>query len=334
METKQKSYFENIEPLIINRILSAEVSIYIAVAWFTSTPIKDALLRAKDKRQEIIIEVIVDDNEVNKKYFLNTQNEFLNAGIIIQKNWKRDFLHRKFMVIDGHTTLTGSYNYTRKAKFNAENLNETIDINFARVHIRVFKRMTDESYFDENMQLLLDYPLFAQKLLSTYFPFKKMQYIRYKNKIVIGDCFTHNVGDYDQLTYYPGFIFNKKYKFDKKLINNEFALPISKSVVKNWIGSRNQMLIIDSYREYPEYYHEINDRLEENEKSFEEFYKIRLESTYTYQQLKMHIERDVDIIVEERLWPDNFGLFLDDRILDSTFANMTDAENHYFTDFM
>lgn len=334
MESRQRSYFGNIESLIIDRILTAQASIYIAVAWFTSTQIKEALLRAKNKRKEIIIEVVVDDNEINKNYFLNTQSEFLNAGILIHRNWKCDFLHRKFMVIDGHTTLTGSYNYTRKAKFNAENLNETVDFTFARVHIRVFKRMTDESYFDENMQLLLEYPLFAQKLLSTYFPFKKIQYYRYKNKIVIGDCFTHNVGDYDQLSYYPGFIFNKKCKFDKKLKNPEFSLPISKLAVKNWIGSRNQLLIIDSYREYPEYYHEINDKLEEYEKSFEEFYKIRLESTYTYRQLKLYIESDVDIIVEDRLWSDNFALFLDDRILDSAFANINDAENHYWTDFM
>ncbi|ATP55542.1 hypothetical protein CPT03_03225 [Pedobacter ginsengisoli] len=333
METKQRSYFENIESLIIERIRSAQSSIYIAVAWFTSSPIKDALLQVKNKRPEITIEVVVDDNDVNKKYFLNTQSDFLNAGILIHRNWKADFLHRKFMVIDDLTTLTGSYNYTRKAKFNAENLNETIDVNFAQVHFRVFRRMTDESYFDENMQLLLDYPLFAQKLLSTYFSFSKAQYNSYKNKIVIGDCFTHDVGDYDELSYYPGFIFNRKYKFDTKLRDHEFPLPINKSVIKNWIGSRNQIMIIESYREYPESWDEISDRLEEYEISFEKFYKNRLESTYTYEQLKDCIERDVDIIVEDRIWSDNFALFMDDNIIDAAFDKMPEAENNYWNDF-
>jgi hypothetical protein len=334
MENSQKSYYENIEHIIIENIKEAQSSIHIAVAWFTSGPIKNALLRAKRNRPDLIIEIVVDGNDVNERYFMNTGAEFITAGIVIHKNWKSDFLHRKFTIIDGRTTLNGSYNYTNNARSNAENLNVIINENFAQVHLRVFKRMTNENYFDENMKLLLDYPLFAQKLISTYYPFKRQQYNKYKEKIVIGQCFTHNVGDYDKIAYMPGFIFNTKFKFDRKLRDHEFPLPISKTGIKDWIGGRDEMMIIDSHYGLEEYYHEIGERLDEYRKSFEAFFKIRVDSTHSYEQLKACIESDVDIIKEDRLWSDNFALFMDDHILEKVFVAIPVAENDYWIDFL
>lgn len=329
MENFPKTYFNNIEQLIIDKIGQANVSIHIAVAWFTSGPIKQALLKAKQYKPKITIEVVVDDNEVNEKYFLNTEAEFVEAGIVIHKNWRPNFLHRKFMVLDRNTTLIGSYNFTNKARSNAENIAIVESENFSQVHIRLFKRMTDENYFDENMQLLLDYPKFAQNLISTYYPFKRKDYTKFKDKIVIGQCYTYDVGNYDEIAYTPGLIFNAKYKLDKKLREHEFPLPISKNGIKNWIGSRDQMMIIDSYRELEEYYDQINDRLDEYQEYFDQFFKILIESTYSYNQLKAYIESDIDIIKEERLWADNFALFLDNKILNMAFELMPLAENEY-----
>jgi hypothetical protein len=327
--TVAKAHFESIEPVVVKLIGEAKSSIFIVMAWLTSKVVKRALLRAKHRNPELIIEIVVDDNEINDQCFLDTENDFSESGIIIIKKVDGRFLHRKFMIVDETFTLLGSYNYTGKAKRNAENVALIKDAKFNAVHRRVFRAITDHCYLDENIQLLFDYPDFAQKILSAYYPFSREQFKRHKDKIINGDCFTHENGMYDEIKYEPGFIFNPRCWMNRKLLSGEFKLPINKEILKNWTGKRNENLIIDGYKDSPEFYDEIGEQIEHNWDAVGVFFHTLFDTTYTYKELKKMVRRGVDIIIEDRLWPDNFALFLNEQWVDKLFDQFPEVKNNY-----
>ncbi|PRY52728.1 phospholipase D-like protein [Arcticibacter pallidicorallinus] len=324
-----KAHFENIEPVVVKLISEAKISVLIVMAWLTSNVIKRALYRAKLRNSLLQVELVVDDNEINDQYFLDVANDFQAIGILIKKKIDGRFLHRKFMIIDEDLTLLGSYNYSGKAKRNAENVALIRDDRFNSIHKRVFWAITEETYVDENVQLLFDHPEFAQRLLCTYYPFTREQYKLYKDRIINGYCFTHENGLYDEIKYDPGFIFNQRCWMDRKLIAGEFKLPINKELIKNWIGSRNENLLIDGYRDDPEYWDELGEQIERNWDAVDIFFRTLFDTTWTYDVLKSMINNQVDIIIEDRLWPDNFALFLNQKLVNKLFASFPKIENDY-----
>mgnify|MGYP003617536417 FL=1 len=76
-----KPYFKGIEEKIIEIISSSNNSIYIAVAWFTSKKIKEALITKGTLNKKIDIKIIVDDNYINDKYFFDSTNLFNYVNI-------------------------------------------------------------------------------------------------------------------------------------------------------------------------------------------------------------------------------------------------------------
>lgn len=322
------SFFRSIEAEIIDRIESAEISIFIVMAWFTSKPIKEALVDAKRNNPALEIGIVTDDNEINNNYFFNSRSEMESTGIKLPVKVDKRFLHRKFMVIDEQTTLIGSYNYTRKANFNAENLAAYHDKAFAQVHLRVFRHLTDADYIDENIQLLYQYPIFTQLLLSTYYPFNRKEYKKFASKIILGDCFTYNVGDYDEIRYEPGFIFNPKAKFDKKL-TSEFGLPIHRDLIKNWTSGRNEQLIFSNYNSQSEDFDELDKELKDNRKYIQKSFKKMLNGTFSRKILEEKILSGVDIIKENTLWEHNFALFIAPTIVEELFNILPEVKRNY-----
>ena len=249
MDSEPKAYTTGIEKKLIEYIGGANQSIKIAMAWFTNKAIKDCLIRRKRDNQNVNIEIVVDENEVNRKYFFDYKSKFNEVEILIKKKADKRFLHHKFMIIDGRTTITGSYNYSKKAESNLENIIVVHSEKISSYYSRIFKFFTEVDYFDENIKLLLDYPDFAQKIISTYYDFTKSEYLKYKDKIEIGNCFTHENGMYNEIKYSSGLIFNPKFKHDKDIKPElyEFDLPIDKEIIKHWIENRNFNLLIDYY---------------------------------------------------------------------------------------
>ena len=86
---------------------------------FTSAPIAKALVEAQ--KRGVKIQVILDKSQRREKY---TEADFLlHAGVPTWIDAKHAIAHNKIMVIDSHTVLTGSFNFTKAAEeFNAENL--------------------------------------------------------------------------------------------------------------------------------------------------------------------------------------------------------------------
>lgn len=324
------SYFKGIEEKLIEIIDSAEDSIYIAVAWFTSNNIKNTLIDKAKTNPRLIIKIIVDDNEINEKYFFNSLSLFVNAGIQTKKV-TTDFLHSKFLLVDNELVVTGSYNFSKKAIKNIENILVIRSRRLYSNYLRVFKFLYDVDYIDDNITLLFKYSKFAKNLLSTYYQFSKHEFIKYEDKIEFGDCYSYFNGFNDQLSYYPGLIFNKAIKYKKLNTTDilgknyfpcEFELPVNKKIVKNWIKSNNINNTIESFRGHENLYHLINDELEEVEKMTENYFKRKIDNCYSSQEMEQLILKGVDIVIEDELWKTNFEPFLNKDIVERIFCNI------------
>lgn len=103
--------------LIVSQIDQAQVSIHMAAYSFTSRYIIEALARAE--KRFLDVKVVVDAGQRNQK----PVQEAMGMGVNIRFNDHYAIMHNKFMVIDGATVETGSFNYTASAeKRNAENI--------------------------------------------------------------------------------------------------------------------------------------------------------------------------------------------------------------------
>ncbi|MEW5692251.1 MAG: phospholipase D-like domain-containing protein [Candidatus Hydrogenedentota bacterium] len=97
---------------IVELIDNAKTEINFAVFTFTDDKIKDALIRAHERGVKIngVFDAWQTDNP-NSAYY-----EMKKQGIDVTKDTNNGLLHHKFMVIDGETTITGSYNWTYSAE--------------------------------------------------------------------------------------------------------------------------------------------------------------------------------------------------------------------------
>ncbi|WP_316633493.1 phospholipase D-like domain-containing protein [uncultured Flavobacterium sp.] len=325
MIAEPKVYIKGIEKKLIEYISSTEKSIYIAMAWFTNNDIKNSLINLKKKNPNIIIEIVVDDNYINDNYFSNTKSDFDSVGIKVKKNLTGIFLHNKFMIIDNQTTITGSYNYSKKANWNLENIIIVNSDNLSNYYFRLFQFITIENFKDENILLLFQHPKFAQSIISTYYNFTKIEYNAFKEKIEIGDCYTYDNGLGDSLFYLPGLIFNSKIKYNED-ISSEFELPVNKEIIKKWIENENINLTLDFFRGKENLYHLITDELIENTRSLEIAFKRKIEKIIPADEIAKLIENEVNIIIEDDLWLMNFEPFINKKIIKEIFENLKPIE--------
>jgi hypothetical protein len=111
--------------LAVKAINSAQQSIRLSAYSFTSPQIVSALVSAE--RRGVDVKVVVDykenielDRSGKAKAALNL---LVNAGIPTRTIGVYKIHHDKFMIIDGKTVETGSFNYTTAAdRYNSENL--------------------------------------------------------------------------------------------------------------------------------------------------------------------------------------------------------------------
>ena len=106
---------------VIRLLTSANRSIDIAIFIFTSEILRDViekLVTLKKMRVRIIVDK--DNSDLNESVI-----PFLrNIGVPVRVNSQSSYLmHHKFAVIDNHTVLSGSFNWTSQASVgNRENL--------------------------------------------------------------------------------------------------------------------------------------------------------------------------------------------------------------------
>lgn len=107
------------ENVVISTIGDAKKEIRLAAYSFTSPKVADALVKAK--RRGVDVRAVLDKSQQSAHY--SGLTFLVNEGIPVRVSRKYAIMHNKFMVIDGSTVQTGSFNYTSSAATrNAENV--------------------------------------------------------------------------------------------------------------------------------------------------------------------------------------------------------------------
>ena len=105
--------------MVVNAINSAKKSILVEAYSFTSKDIANSLLAAKNRG--VAVNIILDKSQVSQQY--SSSRFFANQGFVVKIDNKHAIFHNKVMIIDDHTVITGSFNFTKAAEAkNAENL--------------------------------------------------------------------------------------------------------------------------------------------------------------------------------------------------------------------
>ena len=104
---------------VVALIGEAHETIRLAAYNFTSKDIARALLDAK--KRGVDVKVVLDRSNAKARY---SSAKFLaHADIPVRIDYKYAIMHNKFIVVDGETVETGSFNYTNAAENkNAENV--------------------------------------------------------------------------------------------------------------------------------------------------------------------------------------------------------------------
>jgi len=103
---------------VVREISAAKSAVFVEAYSFTSRPIAQALISARQRG--VKVEIILDKSQIDR---FNQADEVSQAGCAVHVDMAPGLAHNKVMVIDGEIVLTGSFNYTMSAeKENRENL--------------------------------------------------------------------------------------------------------------------------------------------------------------------------------------------------------------------
>lgn len=145
---KSQAYFEKIHKQIELRLLESETSIRLAVAWFTDQRLFNIIC---DKAKNgVDVELIIANHEINQESNIEFARLRQHGGHLywIGKGYKYEALmHNKFCIIDNRVLITGSYNWTQKAKSNHESI----------------------TVIEEDDNLILDFNQEFDKIINKYF---------------------------------------------------------------------------------------------------------------------------------------------------------------------
>ena len=119
------AHFKNISEEISKHLKAATHDIVIAIAWFTDASLFN-ILRNKASTG-VTIKLLYLDDEINNKSSFNIKQleaykDKAQLFPISPDAQTNNVMHNKFCVIDGKNVITGSYNWTNRAKSNDENI--------------------------------------------------------------------------------------------------------------------------------------------------------------------------------------------------------------------
>ncbi|MGC3946416.1 MAG: phospholipase D-like domain-containing protein [Chryseolinea sp.] len=123
---------------ITKQISTARQELLVCVFTISDDIITESIIAAH--RRGVTIRLITD----NEKSFDQGSdiNQLAREGIELRMDTSPNHMHHKFMVVDQHSVLTGSYNWTRgAARFNHENIIVTKDPATVKVFMHEFDKL-------------------------------------------------------------------------------------------------------------------------------------------------------------------------------------------------
>lgn len=116
-EIKNNAHFINIQNQILTELDKAQVSISVAMAWFTNDALFQKLI--EKLHQGVRIEMVIYNDGVNAKHGV----DFSQFDSVKIRSERGGIMHDKFCIIDNQVVITGSYNWSDNAEFrNEENI--------------------------------------------------------------------------------------------------------------------------------------------------------------------------------------------------------------------
>ena len=112
---------DNLQKVILAHLDSAQISVIVAVAWFTDKKLFKKLLTLQ--KEGIKIELIITNHQFNDESGNNYHAIKQNGGVFLEIGGDYQTMHHKFCIVDNKKLLQGSFNWTKKAN---ESNNETL----------------------------------------------------------------------------------------------------------------------------------------------------------------------------------------------------------------
>ena len=159
--TEVKSHLDDIRGQILSELNKAKFSIFVASAYFTDYELANKL--ADKAERGLSVDLIISNSDINDSSEAIFQN-LRDKGVNVYKTGAADFrqgsvMHNKFCVIDYETVITGSYNWTRQAALNEENIVVFKDKKQADQFLQKFYSLRKEgglfSFFDNEIEINL-----------------------------------------------------------------------------------------------------------------------------------------------------------------------------------
>ncbi len=143
-----KAHFSNIHKVIIGHLEQAQSEIVAAIAWFTDRDIFEVLCKKAQAGVKVSVALIGD--EINQAPGGLNFHRLTNLGgqVIFLPPGSRNerTMHHKFCVIDRATVISGSYNWSHKARSNDENITVvTESTDFASKYLDTFDSLLDRT---------------------------------------------------------------------------------------------------------------------------------------------------------------------------------------------
>jgi phosphatidylserine/phosphatidylglycerophosphate/cardiolipin synthase-like enzyme len=128
---------QNCTAEITDVIDAAKKSIFVQAYSFTSMPIAEHLIAAKNRG--IAVNVILDKSQKSQRY--SASHLLVAQRIPCWIDYKPAIAHNKIMIIDEKEVITGSFNFTKAAQTrNAENLLIIFDQSLAKLYMKNWQR--------------------------------------------------------------------------------------------------------------------------------------------------------------------------------------------------
>ncbi len=141
METN--AYFDDIHTHIIRELTKANYDITIAVAWFTDNEIFRSL--CQKSKDGVHVHLALLDDDINRQKSSIQFQQLIDSGgelFWIPVSESNNIMHHKFCVIDRRHVITGSYNWTRRARDNQEDIVIVSDAaEFAMQYLETFNEL-------------------------------------------------------------------------------------------------------------------------------------------------------------------------------------------------
>jgi hypothetical protein len=156
-----KSHLDDIRWQILSELNKAKFSIFVASAYFTDYDLASKL--GEKAERGLSVDLIISNSKINDSSKAIIQS-LRDKGVNIYKNGASDFrqgavMHNKFCIIDYETVITGSYNWTRQAAINEENIVIFKDTRQADIFLQKFYTLRKDgglfSFFNNEIEINL-----------------------------------------------------------------------------------------------------------------------------------------------------------------------------------